>query len=193
MKKILVTGFDPFGGESINPAWEAVKLLPERIGNYQVFKLQIPTVFSVAAEQVLAEARRLQPDVILSIGQAGGRSQITPERIGINMRSARICDNQGNCPKEEVILPGGPDGLFSTVPVAEMAEAIRQAGLPGGISNSAGTFVCNDVLYTLLVHYTGTSVQVGFVHVPYLPEQGEPNMPLTDTVRALELAIRAIR
>lgn len=193
LKKLLVTGFDPFGGESINPAWEAVRLLPERISSFQIFKLQIPTVFGLAAEQVLAEAKHLQPDVILSIGQAGGRSQVTPERIGINVRSARICDNQGNCPSEEPIVPGGPDGLFSTLPVAEMAEAIRQAGLPGGVSNSAGTFVCNDVLYTLLAHYAGTPVQVGFIHVPYLPEQGQPSMILTDTVRALEAAIRAIR
>jgi len=192
LKKLLITGFDPFGGEQINPAWEAVRLLPERIGNFQVFKLQIPTVFGLAAERILEAANQLQPDVILAIGQAGGRSMVTPERIGINVRSARICDNQGNCPSEEPIVPGGPDGLFSTVPAANMAEAIRQGGLPGGVSNSAGTFVCNDVLYTVLAHYAGTPVQVGFIHVPFLPEQGQPSMALTDTVRALELAILAI-
>lgn len=192
MKRLLITGFDPFGGETINPSWEAVRLLPDRVGVYGLWKIQIPTVFSLGAERVLEEARQVQPHVILCVGQAGGRSAVTPERVGINMRSARIPDNGGNQPAEEPIAAGGPDGLFSTVPVAAMAAAIQEAGLPGAVSNSAGTFVCNDVLYTLLHHYRGTGVRVGFVHVPYLPEQGSPSLPLEDTVKALIAAIQAI-
>lgn len=190
--KLLITGFEPFGGERINPSWEAVRRLPDRIGAYEVHKLRIPTVFGTAAERVLAEAAALKPDVILCVGQAGGRSAVTPERIGINIRTARIPDNAGNQPVEQPVVKGGPDGIFSTVPVAAMVEAIRGAGLPGAVSNSAGTFVCNDVLYTLLNTYAGTAVQVGFIHVPYLPEQGTPNLPLEDTVRALSAAILAI-
>lgn len=192
MKQLLITGFDPFGGQSINPAWEAVKQLPTRIGEFELCKLEIPTVFGLAARVILDEAARIHPDVILSIGQAGGRSAVTPERIGINMRSARIADNQGNRPVEEQIIPGGPDGIFSTVPVNAMAAAIHAAGLPGTISNTAGTFVCNEVLYTLLHHFSGTATRVGFIHVPYLPEQGTPCLPLQDTVKALEAAISVL-
>lgn len=192
MKKLLVTGFDPFGGEKVNPAWEAVKALPERIGGFALHKIMIPTVFGKAAEAVLKAAMDIEPDGILCIGQAGGRSAVTPERIGINVRSASIADNEGNQPVEEPVIPGGADGLFATVPVAAMAQAIRDAGLPGQVSNSAGTFVCNDVLYTLLYHYQGSGVKVGFLHVPWLPEQGSPNMQQEDTMRALEAAILAL-
>lgn len=192
MKKLLITGFDPFGGETVNPAWEAVKALPERLGGFMLHKKMIPTVFTEAAESVLKAAREICPDVILCVGQAGTRAAVTPERIGINIRSASIPDNAGNQPKEEVIVQGGPDGLFSTVPVAAMAQAICDAGLPGQVSNTAGTFVCNDVLYSLLLHYRGSDVRVGFVHVPWLPEQGTPNLPLADTVTALEKAILAL-
>ena len=192
MKKLLITGFDPFGGESVNPSWEAVQLLPDRIGAFELYKLQIPTVFGVAAQRVLQQAAQVNPDVILCIGQAGGRTAVTPERIGINVRSARIADNAGNQPQEEPIVPNGPDGLFATVPAVKMALAIQNAGLPGAVSNTAGAFVCNDTLYTLLHHYAGTSVRAGFIHVPYIPEQGTPNLPLEQTVQALTAAIEAL-
>lgn len=192
MKKLLITGFDPFGGESVNPAWEAVKRLPDTAGGFVLYKRMIPTVFSEAAQAVLAAAEAVKPDVILCIGQAGSRAAVTPERVGINVRSARIPDNAGNQPQEEPVVIGGPDGLFATVPVTSMAAAIREAGLPGQVSNTAGTFVCNDTLYTLLHHYLDTPVQVGFIHVPWLPEQGTPNLPLEDTVAALTAAITAI-
>lgn len=192
MKKLLITGFDPFGGENINPSWEAVKLLPEVIGEYEVHKMEIPTIFGLAAKTVLDKAAEVRPDVILCVGQAGGRSGVTLERIGINIRNARIPDNAGNRPVEEIIVPGGPDGLFSTVPTAKMAQAIQDAGLLGAVSNSAGTFVCNDTLYLLLHHYAGTAVRVGFIHVPYLPQQGTPNMPLERIVQALTAAIAAL-
>ena len=192
MKKLLITGFDPFGGESVNPSWEAVKLLPDTVGNYQLHKLQIPTVFGLAPQKVLEAARAIEPDVIISVGQAGTRDSVTPERIGINMRSARIADNAGRIPVEESIVPGGPDGLFSTLPVAAMVDAIRAANLPAAISNTAGTFVCNDTLYSLLHRYQGTSVRCGFIHVPWLPEQGTPNLTLEHTVQALIAAISAL-
>ena len=192
MKKLLITGFDPFGGGMVNPSWEAVKLLPGTIGDYEVYKLEIPTVFGLAADKVLRKAEEVCPDVILCIGQAGGRNAVTPERIGINMRNARIPDNTGNHPVEKGIAADGPDGIFSTVPVAKMAQAIQDAGLPGAVSNTAGTFVCNDTLYTLLHHYAGTSVRVGFIHVPYLPEQGSPSMPLEQIAQALAAAVSAL-
>ncbi len=189
-RKLLITGFDPFGGASTNPSWEAVKLLPDRVGDFELCKLMIPTVFGEAAEMVLAKAAEFQPDVILSVGQAGGRSAVTPERIAVNIRDARIVDNAGNQPQGEFVVPEGPAAYFATVPVMKMAAAIREAGIPGTVSNSAGAFVCNDVLYTLLHHFAGTEVKVGFIHVPYLPEQGTPSLPLERTVDGLVAAIR---
>lgn len=192
MKRLLITGFDPFGGESINPAWEAVKLLPETIGDCVLCKLEIPTVYGLGAQQVLQKACEVKPDAILCVGQAGGRVAVTPERVAINIRDARIDDNAGNRPVEEPVVSNGPAAYFATVPVKAMAEAITAAGFPGGVSNTAGTFVCNDVLYTLLHEFNGTGVQVGFIHVPYLPEQGTPSLPLKDTVAALTAAIMAL-
>lgn len=191
-KKLLITGFDPFGGENINPSWEAVKLLPEKIGVYTIHKMEIPTVFDVAARQVLDQASQLQPEVILCIGQAGGRDAVTPERIAVNIRDARIADNRGVQPRGDRVVPEGPAAYFSTMPVEKMAEAIRQAGIPAAVSNTAGTFVCNDVLYTLLHHFDKASVRVGFIHVPYLPSQGTPNMELADIAKALTAAIEAL-
>ena len=189
MARLLITGFDPFGGEKINPAWEAVKQLPDRVGEYDLCKLEIPTVFGMAARRVLEAAEGFRPDVILCIGQAGGRAAVTPERIAVNIRDAKIADNAGNVPVGEFVAPDGPAAMFTTVPVMKMAEAICAAGLPGAVSNSAGAFVCNDTLYLLLRHYEGTAVRVGFIHVPYLPGQGSPSLPLEDTARALVAAI----
>ena len=191
-QKLLITGFDPFGGATINPAWEAVKRLPDQIGSFELRKLEIPTVFGLAAETVLAVAKEWKPDVILCIGQAGGRDSVTPERVAINIRDARIADNAGTIPVEQSIVPEGPAAYFATVPVKAMAEAIRAAQLPGAVSNTAGTFVCNDTLYSLLHHYAGTPVRAGFIHVPYLPEQGEPNLSLEHTIAALTVAIEAL-
>lgn len=192
MKHLLITGFDPFGGASVNPAWEAVKALPDEIGIWHLNKLEISTVFGKAADTVWQAAENLHPDAIICVGQAGGRSAVTVERIGINIRSANLCDNEGNQPREEKILPDGADGLFSTLPVAAMAEAICAANLPGAVSNSAGTFVCNDTLYTLLSRCAGTETRVGFIHVPFLPEQGTPSMALSDMVKALTAAIEVL-
>ena len=191
-KKLLITGFDPFGGETVNPAWEAVKKLPDRITDYTLYKLDIPTVFGLAAETVLAKAAQTQPDLILCIGQAGGRAAVTPERIAVNIRDARIPDNAGNQPGGEQIAPDGPATYFATVPVKKMAAAIENAGIPATVSNSAGAFVCNDTLYSLLHHYAHTDVKVGFIHVPYLPEQGQPSMELESIVKALTIAIQTL-
>ena len=190
-RTILVTGFDPFGGESTNASWEAVKRLPEKIGNLQIHKLEIPTVFGVAAEKVLRAAELLRPQVILCVGQAAGRSAVTHERIGINIRDARIPDNRGYVPADVPVVPDGPAAYFATVPVKDMVSAIQQKNIPASVSNSAGTFVCNDLFYTLLHHFDGTSTQVGFVHIPLLPEQGSPALPLEDAIAALTAAIEA--
>ena len=189
MKQLLITGFDPFGGQTENPSWLAVERLPDRIGDFAIYKKMIPTVFGTAAEAVLEEAEKVQPDVILCVGQAGGREAVTPERIAVNIRDARIADNASKQPKGEFVAKDGPAAYFATVPVEKMAEGIRQAGIPATVSNSAGAFVCNDVLYTLLHHYAGTAVKAGFVHVPYIPEQGSPSLPLEQITLALERAI----
>lgn len=194
-KRILITGFEPFGGETVNPAWEAVKILPETIGAYRVERLQVPTVFQKAYELTASKAEELGADAIVCVGQAGGRDAVTPERIGINLRDASIPDNAGSQPSEQPIAEGAPAAYFSTMPVKEMANAIRNAGLPGKVSNTAGTFVCNDLLYSLLRRFAGQALPIGFIHVPYLPEQaknGQPSMPLADIVRALTAAIEAI-
>ena len=195
MKQLLITGFDPFGGATLNPSWEAIKLLPDRIGDWQLTKMEIPTVFGLAAQSVLDAARRLQPDAIVCVGQAGGRDAITPEVYGVNLQHARIADNAGKQPKACPIVQGAPGTYAATLPVRDMVSAVQSIGLPCKLSYSAGRFVCNDLLYTLLHHYRNTPTKVGFVHVPYLPEQavkGEPSMTLADIVKALKASIEVI-
>ena len=194
MKKLLITGFDPFGGADRNPSREAVMALPDVIGDSTIIKLEIPTVFGLAAETVLRAATDLRPDAILCVGQAGGRAAITPEVVAINLREASIPDNRGNQPRNTPVAENAPAAYFSTLPVRAMAEAVKAAGVPCALSYSAGVFVCNDLLYTLLHHYDETDVRVGFIHIPYLPEQAEgvPSLPLEDAVRGLTAAIQAI-
>ena len=195
MKKLLITGFDPFGGETVNPSWEAVADLPDTVGDWQLYRRQIPTVFGAAARAVLAAAEELAPDVILCIGQAGGRSAITPEVVAINLREARIPDNEGVQPVNTPVIPDAPTAYFSTAPVREMVQAITNLGIPAALSYSAGAFVCNDVLYTLLHHYDGTDIPVGFIHVPFLPHQakeGQPSLPRQAVTAALCAAVRVL-
>lgn len=190
MKKLLITGFEPFGGEEMNPSWEAVSRLPDEIGGYTLTKLRIPVVFGEAAEIVLAKAEELHPEVILCVGQAGGRSAITPELVAINLRYAKIPDNKGQQPQDEPILPNGNCAYFSTLPVRKMAEAISNAGIASQVSYSAGAYVCNDLLYTLLHRYQNTQTKVGFVHIPYSKEQGkEPAMDVENMIKGLTVAI----
>ncbi len=193
MKKILITGFEPFGGEEINPSREAVKLLPSEINGYNLTKLLIPVVFGEAAENVIKAAEEIRPDVVISVGQAGGRKEVTPELVGINLRNGIIPDNKGNKPIDEPINEKGDKAFFSTLPVRKMSEAIRDSGVPSAVSYSAGAYVCNDVLYTLLSYFENTDVRVGFIHIPYCKEQNkEPSMTLDDIVKALTVAIESI-
>lgn len=195
MKQLLITGFDPFGGETVNPAWEAVSRLPETIGECQLHKMQIPTVFGEAAKRVLAEIDALRPDAVICVGQAGGRKAVTPELVAINLRYASIDDNAGNRPQDEPVVPKGPAAYFSTLPVRRMAQAVKDAGIEGAVSYTAGSFVCNDVLYSVLHHLRASDTRACFIHVPFLPEQakeGVPSMELETIVRALEAAIGAI-
>ncbi len=192
MKKLLITGFGPFGDHAVNPAWSAVEALPETVGNYELCKLNIPTVYGDAAARVLETAARLRPDVILSIGLAAGREAVTPERIAVNIRDARLPDNVGRLCSGERIAEDGPAAYFATVPVEAMAQVIRDRGIPAAVSNTAGTYVCNDVLYTLLHRLSGTGIRVGFIHVPNTPDQGERSLPLEQTAAALLAAIQAL-
>lgn len=195
MKRILVTGFDPFGGQPVNPAREAVLRLPDTVGGYEIAKLEIPTVFGLAAETVLQAASERQPHAILCVGQAGGRSAVTPEVVAINLREATIPDNAGNIPVNTPVIENAPAAYFSTLPVRDMVQAVKERGIPCALSYTAGTFVCNDLLYTLLHRYRDTDVRVGFVHIPYLPEQageGVPSMELDTVVEALTAMIEAM-
>ena len=193
MKRLLITGFEPFGGESTNPSWDAVCQLPAQIGTYELTKLRIPVVFGKAAETVIQAADMLCPAVILCIGQAGGRSAITPELVGINLRHASIPDNDGNQPQDKPIFADGDNAHFSTLPVRKMVAAINATGIPAQVSYSAGAYVCNDVLYTLLSHFQGSDTKVGFIHVPYSTDQQKtPAMALADIVKGLITAIESI-
>lgn len=193
--KILVTAFDAFGGEATNAVQEVLAALPSP-GNAEIIKLTVPTVFRRAAAVAVQEAERCRPDAILCLGQAGTRSAVTPERVAINVMDARIPDNEGAQPVDEPILPGGPAAYFSTLPVREMVAAIRAAGVPSELSNTAGTFVCNSLMYAML-HYTHTNcpdIPCGFLHVPRLDTQAAdgPSISRVDAVKAVGAAIKAI-
>ena len=197
--KILVTGFDPFDGEKVNPALEAVKSLPSVIHGAEIRWVEIPTVFYKSAEVLEAEIVRYQPDVVLCIGQAGGRAGLTPERVAINQDDARIPDNQGNQPIDTPIRLDGEAAYFSTLPIKAMVQAIKEVGLPATVSNTAGTFVCNHLMYQALylADKKFSHMRAGFMHIPYMTEQvvNKPNtasMCLRDIVRGIEDAIGAI-
>jgi pyroglutamyl-peptidase len=199
--KILVSAFDPFGGDKVNPALEAVKLLPEEIDGNTVKKLEVPTVFVKSIDKLQAAIEAEKPDAVLCVGQAGGRFDVTPERVAINCDDARIPDNEGNQPVG-AIYGDGPAAYFATLPIKAMVRRIRGAGLPASVSNTAGTFVCNHLMYGLLYHldhrFKGRGIRGGFVHVPFIPEQvvdrpaPAPYMSTADIVKALTEAIRAL-
>ena len=196
--KLLLTAFEPFGGADMNPAQEAVRLVPERIGDVDIVKMDVPVVFGRAIDAVAAAVEREKPDAVLCIGQAGGRAALTPERVAINVDDASIPDNAGAQPIDRPIVPGGPAAYFSTLPVKAMVAAIRQAGLPASLSNTAGTFVCNHLMYGVL-HLLATrcpGVRGGFMHVPFAPQQvtdrPAPAMSLEDIARGITAAVEAI-
>lgn len=197
MRKVLITAFEPFGGEQINPSWEAVRQLHERmLCGLQVVAKELPCAFGDALTTLYAEMEALQPELIIAVGQAGGRAEITIERVGININDARIPDNNGNQPIDEPIIPGGPVAYFSTLPIKAIVEGIREAGIPASVSQTAGTYVCNHVLYGLLhrLAQQDNPVRGGFIHIPYLPEQainhpGSPSMAAQTVILALEMAI----
>lgn len=170
--KVLVTGFEPFGGATINPALEAVQRLPRQIAGAEVVTVQIPVVFGKDSAAVEAAIDEHAPDVVVCVGQAGGRSHITPEFVGINYANARIPDNEGNQPVGR-LEADGPDAYFATLPVFAMVDACRAAGVPAAVSYTAGTFCCNEVLYELMhcLAMRHPGVRGGFVHVPYAAEQ----------------------
>ena len=179
--KILVTGFDPFGGEAVNPALETVKRLPEKIGGAEIIRLEVPTVWQKSLQTIAQAIETYDPDVILSVGQAGGRADITVERVGINVDDYRITDNEGNRIIDEPVVPGGPAAYFVTVPIKAMVAKMQERGIAASVSNTAGTFVCNHVTYgvchLLATKYPGK--RSGFLHIPYLPEQaaGRADIP----------------
>lgn len=196
--KVLITGFDPFGGEKINPALEAVKKLPDTIAGAEVIKLEIPTVFRKSLERIEESIIKNSPDIVIAIGQAGGRFGVTPERVAINMDDARIKDNEGFQPIDTAIFEDGETAYFTNLPIKAMVKEMQEGGIPGSVSNTAGTFVCNHVMYGLLYmadkKYPG--MKAGFIHVPYIPNQvvSKPNMPsmsIDDISKGLELCIKA--
>lgn len=196
--KVLVTGFTPFGGEQINPSWEAVKRLPEHIGEMTITKREIPTEFDAACAALRAAMDALRPDAVLAVGQYGGANGVRVERVAVNLRDARIADNAGAKPVDEPVVPGAPDAYFATLPTRRIVEKLREEDIPAQLSYSAGTFVCNNLLFCAL-HESAKKFPVtrcGFVHVPYLPEQAKdgnaPSMSLALMVRALTAALETI-
>lgn len=198
--KVLITGFDPFGGEAINPAWEAVNALPDEINGIEVIKVQIPTVFKKSAQKLFETIDVVKPNAVICVGQAGGRFDFNVERVAINVDDARIPDNEGKQPIDEKIFEDGENAYFATLPIKAMVEEARKAGVPASVSNTAGTFVCNHIMYSLLYYLSKNNLNIrgGFIHVPYIAQQviGKKNTPfmeVTTISKGLEASIRALK
>lgn len=196
--KVLITGFDPFGGESVNPALEAVKALPDTIAGAEIIKLEIPTVFRKSLEKIEENIIKHSPDIVISIGQAGGRFGVTPERVAINIDDVRIEDNEKNQPIDITIFEDGETAYFTNLPIKAMVKEMQDGGIPASVSNTAGTFVCNHVMYGIMymIDKKYPNIKGGFIHVPYIPSQvvTKPNMPsmsASDITKGLELCIKA--
>jgi pyroglutamyl-peptidase len=194
--KALVTGFEPFGDDPINPSFEALQHLPQQLGNIEIATRILPTVFGRSLEMLDNALTAIRPDLVLCVGLAGGRTALSLERVAINLDDARIPDNEGQTPIDCAIVPDGPPAYFATLPIKAAVLALREAGLPAIVSNTAGTFVCNHVFYGLM-HRAATSLprwRGGFLHVPYLPAQaarneGVPSMAVADIVRGIEIVL----
>lgn len=196
MRKVLITGFEPFDGEHINPSWEVVKQLNhQELAGAHIIARSLPCVFGEALTVLYAAIDEIQPVMVVAIGQAGGRADITLERVAINVDDARIADNQGRQPIDQAIVAGGPAAYFSTLPIKAMINAIREAGIPASVSQTAGTYVCNHVMYGLLHCLSGRqNVKGGFIHIPYLPEQavhhpGAASMAAQTVLSALKIGV----
>jgi len=200
----LVTGFDAFGGESINPSWQICERLPSEIAGVRIVTQRLPCEFRRAIEVVAEAIEREKPSVVICIGQAGGRAHLSVERVAINVDDARIGDNGGNRPIDEPIAVMGPAAYFATLPIKAMVHAMRAAGVPAEVSNSAGTFVCNHVMYGVLHFLNSPSplgegrgkTRAGFIHVPYSEDQvlDKPaiaGMSVATMVKGIEAAIAA--
>lgn len=192
---VLLTGFDPFGGLALNPSWlTALSLHGRRIGGHKVVAAQLPTVFGLSLRRLAGLLTQYRPVLVICLGQAEGRSAVSLERVAINVNDARIADNAGEQPIDTAVVAGGPAAYFSSLPVKAMLQALQKAGVAAEVSQTAGTFVCNHVFYGLM-HELGRrrafkNTRGGFVHLPFLPEQGTPSMPLEEMVRGLRIAIR---
>ena len=190
---VLVTGFDPFGGSPVNPSWDAVHALHGReIDGHRIVGGEIPTVFGASLQRLEALMQEHQPRLVLLTGQAGGRGAISLERVAINVNDARIPDNAGAKPIDVTIVPDGPAAYFTKLPIKAMLQALLDGGVRAEVSQTAGTFVCNQTFYGLmhlLAEPRWAGVRGGLVHVPWLPEQGQPSMRLDELVRGLEIAI----
>ena len=202
LKTVLLTGFEPFGGESINPSWQAVKKLHgQTLNDHEIKCVELPCEFGRSLEYLYQTIEKHQPSLVLCIGQAGGRSHISIERIAINIDDARIADNAGNQPVDTPIIDNAPAAYFAKLPIKTMFIGLVEAGIPAEVSNTAGTYVCNHVMFGLL-HYIARhfgendeSIRGGFIHIPFLPEQathhgGAPSMSQTTVVDALKLLIK---
>lgn len=194
-RTVLLTGFDPFGGEELNPSWLAVQALHgKQIAGHRIVAAQLPTVFGASLTALASLLRAHRPALVVCVGQAGGRSAVSLERVAININDARIADNAAAQPVDTPVVPGGPAAYFSTLPIKAMRHALQQEGIATEVSQTAGTFVCNHVFYGLM-HTLATKrgfarTRGGFIHVPWLPEQGMPSMPLEDIARGLRVALR---
>ncbi|MFP7224609.1 pyroglutamyl-peptidase I [Priestia filamentosa] len=194
-QKVLLTGFEPFGGEKLNPSWEAVKQLHgEVIDGVTLVAEQIPTVFGKSVEVIEKLIQQYNPDIVICVGQAGGRLHITPERVAININDARIPDNKGNQPIDEPIVDKGPVAYWSTLPIKRMVKNMQESNIPASVSHTAGTFVCNHIFYGLMDYITRTSLSIrgGFIHIPFIPEQTinkeAPSLSLEAIVEGIKIA-----
>lgn len=194
--KILVTGFDAFNGEKINPASLILDKLGDELDGHKIEKLFLPTTFTKVADLIERKIVETKPDILISLGQAGGRSDITVERVAINIADASIADNDGNKPIDEKIRWDGKNAYFSTLPIKAIVENLREEEIPASVSNSAGTYVCNHVMYNdLYFAEKYKNMTAGFIHVPYLPAQvldkrGLSSMSLENMVKAVEIIIK---
>ncbi|CAN5888663.1 pyroglutamyl-peptidase I [soil metagenome] len=195
--KALVTGFDPFGGDKVNPSSLAVGKLRKRIGSIIVHTVELPTSYAHSAGVLRAAIDEIKPELVLCVGQAGGRTDLCLERIAINVQDARIRDNDGKQPIDVPVVADGPAAHFTTLPIKACVAEMRKAGLPAAVSNTAGTFVCNHIFYALmdLAQSHPIAMRGGFLHIPYVPEQaarlgGAPSMALEDIVRGIEIILK---